>query len=213
MLLIGMLDSPYVRRVAISLQLLPMHFEHRPLSVFRSFEQFRVINPVVKAPTLVCDDGTVLMDSSLILEYAQALAPRSLMPRDLATLKTDLRVIGLGLAACDKSVQLIYEHNLRPAEKQHPPWIERVSAQLLAAFTDLETEVGRRPLAAGAAQMTQAGVTTAIAWRFAQQMLPQVVPAASFPVLASYSAQAESLAAFRAAPHGDGICVPVLERA
>ncbi len=70
MKLIGMLDSPYVRRVAISLQLLDLAFEHQSLSVFRGFDAFRRINPVVKAPTLVCDDGTVLMDSSLILEYA-----------------------------------------------------------------------------------------------------------------------------------------------
>jgi len=40
--LIGMLDSPYVRRVAISLQLLGVRFEHRCLSVFRTFEQFLV---------------------------------------------------------------------------------------------------------------------------------------------------------------------------
>ncbi len=77
-----MLDSPYVRRVAIALQLLGLPFEHRALSVFRTFDQFRAINPVVKAPTLVCDDGTVLMDSSLILDYAETLAaPRSLLPR------------------------------------------------------------------------------------------------------------------------------------
>jgi glutathione S-transferase len=208
MLLIGMLDSPYVRRVAISLQLQGLRFEHRPLSVFRTFEEFRAINPVVKAPTLVCEDGTVLMDSSLILEYTQALAVRSLMPRDPAMLKTDLRVIGLGLAACDKSVQLIYERTLRPPEKQHQPWVDRVSGQMLAAFTDLEAEVGRRPLAVSAAQMTQAGVTTAISWHFAQLMLPQLLPAAQFPVLAAFSAQAETLAAFRAAAHGDGRCVP-----
>jgi glutathione S-transferase len=55
--LIGMLDSPYVRRVAISLQLLGLRFEHRSISVFRTFEQFRQINPVVKAPSLVCADG------------------------------------------------------------------------------------------------------------------------------------------------------------
>jgi glutathione S-transferase len=207
MLLIGMLDSPYVRRVAISLQLQGLGFEHRPLSVFRTFEEFRAINPVVKAPTLVCDDGTVLMDSSVILEYSEALARRCLMPRDPAALKIDLRIIGLGLAACDKSVQLIYERNLRPPEKQHEPWINRVSGQILAAITDLEAEVARRPLAASAAQMTQAGVTTAITWHFAQQMLPQLVPAAQFPVLAAFSAQAESLAAFRAAAHGDGHCV------
>jgi glutathione S-transferase len=213
MRLIGMLDSPYVRRVAISLQLLRIHFEHRPLSVFRAFEEFRAINPVVKAPTLVCDDGAVLMDSSVILAYAQALARRSLMPDDLAALQADLRVIGLALAACDKSVQLIYEHNLRPPEKQHAPWVERVTGQILAAFTELEVEVGRRPLATGAAHLTQAGVTTAVAWHFAQQLLPQVVPAVQFPVLAAFSAQAEDLASFRAAAHGDGICIPVINTA
>lgn len=35
---------------------------------------------MVKAPTLVCDDGTVLMDSTLILQYAEALAGLSLLP-------------------------------------------------------------------------------------------------------------------------------------
>ena len=63
-----MLDSPYVRRVAISLQLLGLPFEHRSVSVFRGFDEFSRINPVVKAPTLVCDDGGVLMDSTLILD-------------------------------------------------------------------------------------------------------------------------------------------------
>ena len=84
MQLVGMLDSPYVRRAAISLRLLGVPFEHRSVSVFSTFEQFREINPVVKAPTLVCDDGTVLMDSTLIIDYAQALSGRSLMPADLA---------------------------------------------------------------------------------------------------------------------------------
>lgn len=69
MKLIGMLDSPYVRRVAITLKRLDIPFEHEALSVFRTFEQFQRINPVVKAPTLICDDGTVLMDSCLIIDY------------------------------------------------------------------------------------------------------------------------------------------------
>ena len=85
MQLIGMLDSPYVRRVAISLQLLGLRFEHHSLSVFSTFAQFQQINPVVKAPTLVCDDGEILMDSTLILDYAEALAApgKSLMPTSL----------------------------------------------------------------------------------------------------------------------------------
>ena len=94
MKLIGMLDSPYVRRVAISLQLLGLRFEHQSLSVFSTFAAFRQINPVVKAPTFLCDDGEVLMDSTLILEYAEALAhPRTLMPSGVKELQHDLRLI------------------------------------------------------------------------------------------------------------------------
>jgi glutathione S-transferase len=212
MRLIGMLDSPYVRRVAISLQLLGLQFEHRPVSVFRAFDEFRAINPVVKAPSLVCDDGTVLMDSSLMLEYAESLAQaqgrRSLMPAQLASRQADLRIIGLGLAACEKSVQLIYERGLRPPEKQHEPWVERVTGQLLAALAGLEAEVARRPLAATVGEITQAGVTTAVSWHFIQAMLPQIVTAARFATLAAFSAPAEALPPFIAAAHGDGTCVP-----
>ena len=67
MQLIGMLDSPYVRRVAIALYYLGLPFDLSSLSVFRYVEEFTQIIPLVKAPTLICDDGEVLMDSSLIL--------------------------------------------------------------------------------------------------------------------------------------------------
>jgi glutathione S-transferase len=210
MLLIGMLDSPYVRRVAISLQLLGLKFEHQSISVFRGFDRFRAINPVVKAPTLVCDDGEVLMDSTLILEYAEALAApgRSLMPREMAGIQAALHDIGLALAACEKSVQIVYERNLRPAEKQHQPWVDRVTGQLLAACDGIEATLIRRPLPVARDTITQAGVSVAVAWHFVQQMLPEIVPAAKYPALSRFSAAAESLPEFLAAPHGDGICTP-----
>jgi glutathione S-transferase len=204
MKLVGMLDSPYVRRVAVSLQLLGLHFEHQSLSVFRTFDEFSRINPVVKAPTLVCDDGEVLMDSTLILQYAEALAaPRSLMPASLPALRHDLRLIGLALAACEKSAQLIYERGLRPPEKHHQPWIDRVSGQLLAACRGLEAEIGRLAPGDPPAGLRQAGISAAVAWQFMQQTLPQVVPAADFPQLVAFSAAAEDLPAFRAAPYGE----------
>ena len=74
MQLIGMLDSPYVRRVAIALHYYKLPFEHRSLSVFRDVDTFTQINPIIKALTLVCDDGEILMDSTLILAYLQKLA-------------------------------------------------------------------------------------------------------------------------------------------
>jgi glutathione S-transferase len=204
MRLIGMLDSPFVRRVAISLQALGLRFEHEPVSVFRGYAAFERINPVVRAPTLVCDDGGVLMDSTLILEYAQALARRTLMPADVPALQHALRAIGLALAACDKTAQIVYERGLRPPEKLHEPWIDRVTAQLRAAYGALEAEVARRPPALAQGAMSQAGISAAVAWYFTQQMLPGFVDAEAHPALVALSAQAEALPEFRAAPYGDG---------
>ena len=208
MRLIGMLDSPYVRRVAISLQLLGVRFEHEPLSVFRTFEQFRQINPVVKAPTLVFDDGQMLMDSSLILQYLEALDGhhRSLMPPDSAARRTALQTIGLALAACDKAVQIVYERNVRPAEKLHQPWLDRVQGQLLTAFDGLESRLARQPMAVSSKAMDQAGVSTAVAWHFTHSGFPDILAARDYPLLREFSRQAELLAEFKAAPHGDGTC-------
>jgi len=199
-----MLDSPYVRRVAISLQLLGLRFEHQSLSVFRTFREFQQINPVVKAPTFLCGDGEVLMDSTLILEYAEALArPRTLMPSDLKVLQHDLRLIALALAACEKSVQIVYERALRPPEKMHAPWVDRVTGQLLAAYGELERELGRQPLDVSSSSIRQAGVTVAVAWEFTQQTIADIVATAQYPRLVSFSAAAEALPEFKVAPHGD----------
>jgi glutathione S-transferase len=206
MKLIGMLDSPYVRRVAVSLQMLGLPFEHQSLSVFSTYEQFKQINPVVKAPTLLADDGTVLMDSTLILQYAEFIAMPAArrtptMPRELLRSQ---HLLGVVLAACDKSVQIVYEHKVRPAEKLHQPWLQRVTEQLVAALDLLETELKQQPLPATSSAMPPAGVMIAVTWHFIQQMMPEVVAAARYPALADYSRQAEALPEFQAAPHGDG---------
>lgn len=207
MQLIGMLDSPYVRRVAVSLQLLGLPFEHRSVSVFRGFAQFQAINPVVKAPTLVCDDGTVLMDSTLILDYAEALAAprRSLMPAGLAERRHALRVLGLALAACEKSVQIVYEHLARPPERLHQPWLDRVTGQLRAACGALEAELAQRPLPTTSTTMDQAGLSSAVVWQFIRQATPEAAPADAYPLLQAYSARVEQLPEFAAAPHGEGV--------
>jgi glutathione S-transferase len=206
MKLIGMLDSPYVRRVAVSLQLLGVKFEHQSLSVFSTYDQFSRINPVVKAPTLVDEEGAALMDSTLILQYAESIARPS--SRRTPTMPTELwrsqRLLGLALAACDKAVQLVYERKLRPAEKLHQPWADRVVQQLRAALEVLEAEQKQQPLEVSSDTIPPPGVMMAITWHFIQQMLPDVAAPADYPALASYSEQAEALPEFRAAPHGDG---------
>lgn len=199
MQLIGMLDSPYVRRVAISMRLMGIPFTHRAVSVFRHLAEFQAINPVVKAPTLILDDGSTLMDSTLILDYLDSLHPeRSLMPKTLPQRQRTLRLLGLTLAAMEKSVQLAYEQNLRPEDKRYLPWQERISAQLLAAYGLLEKELTIEALSS--TPLDQAGISIAVAWRFSRELLPQQLVWDDFPLLQQWSTQAEALPAFVATP-------------
>jgi glutathione S-transferase len=195
MQLIGMLDSPYVRRVAVSLKVLGIPFDLDQVSVFRHFDKFAGLNPVVKAPTLITDDGVVLMESSLILEHVAELAPRRLMPADRAHHEKALRLVGLALAACEKTVSIIYECNQRPAEKQHQPWLDRVGGQLLAAYRALEQEAS--PDWFTGEELMQPQITTAVAWRFSQHTVRELVSAGDFPRLSVLSERAEKLSFFR----------------
>ena len=211
--LIGMLDSPYVRRVAIALCHYNLPFEHRPLSVFRDVDAFRQINPIVKAPTFVCDNGAILMDSTLILTYLQKVvdvqngnpdAHIHLMPTSITQYQKALYLIGLGLNACDKSVQIVYERELRPEEKQHQPWFERVQSQLLAAYDLIEKEMSNREGWLVENQMTHADIAIAVAWQFTQYMISDVVPIDRYPAISALSATAEALPAFKASPLAPG---------
>ncbi|MES2626847.1 MAG: glutathione S-transferase [Pseudomonadota bacterium] len=207
MKLIGMLDSPYVRRTAITLRCLDIPFEHQALSVFSTFKEFKELNPVVKAPTLILDSGEVLMDSTLIIDYAEScLAGRSLLPTDRQERMVALQCISHALVAADKSVQLIYERNLRPVEKQHDPWLERVTTQLLAACDGLETILRQNPLVTQSGKLSQAAITSAVAWQFINSMLPALVTAAAHPQLYKLSGVAENLPEFIAFPPiGSGV--------
>ncbi|SDG94534.1 Glutathione S-transferase [Paraburkholderia steynii] len=204
MQLIGMMDSPYVRRVAISLAVLGLPFEHESVSVFRHFDTFAKINPVVKAPTFIADDGTLLIDSSLILDYLDHLSPpdRRLIPAAPGERLKALSLIGFALAACEKTMQNVYELNLRPAERQHQPWIDRVQTQLFAAYDRLETAITGREgngwLLGN--RLMQPDITLAVTWRFQQFMLPDLVDPARYPALAEFSKRAEALPEFVATP-------------
>ena len=198
MILIGMLDSPYVRRVAIGMKVLGLEHEHRSLSVFSDFDKVQNINPAVKVPTLVTDDGQVLMESSLILAYLEELvahAPRIRPEPGPARLRS-LCQTSYALAACDKAVQIVYERRLRPQEKQHQPWLDRVQLQLHGAWAQLEASLREEAPDC----LSIAGITIAVAWSFAQQMVPDVMAASDYPSVAALTALAERQPVFLTTP-------------
>jgi glutathione S-transferase len=183
---------------------LGLPFEHQSVSVFRHFDAFARINPVVKAPTFIADDGTLLIDSTLILDYLDQIIPpdRRLMPAVPSERLKALSLLGFALAACEKAMQNVYELNLRPAERQHQPWIERVQTQLFAAYDQLEHAIEGRDGNGWlfGDRLMQPDITLAVVWRFQQFLLPGVVDPARYPALAAFSARAEALPEFVAAP-------------
>lgn len=199
--LIGYMDSPYVRRVAITAQFLGIPYDHRELSVFRDYDELRKINPQVKVPTVVCDDGQILMDSTLIIDYLVSRSgSEALMPSDEAHYISALNIIGTALVVMEKAVQLVYELKHRPEELRFQGWIERVTQQMNAALEMLESAVGVGAEWLFGDEPMQADINVAIAWRFTQLHFPDLAVAKNYPGLVEFSSRAEALAEFKACP-------------
>jgi glutathione S-transferase len=165
---------------------------------------FSKFNPLLKAPTLVTDDGAALMDSNVILDYLAGVDPRvaaltlSNAPQRVAV----LRATGLALTVMEKAVQRHYERALRPAEKRHEPWIDRITGQLIAGLSALDAELPGSGWIGG--EMGLADITVACAFGFTRAVLADVVVGSRYPNFGAFSARAETLPAFRAVPPEDG---------
>jgi len=200
MILIGMFDSPFVRRVAVSLNLLDLPFEHRNWSVGKDFELIRQFNPLGRVPTLVQPDGEALIDSSAILDFLDEIAgaDRALLPRSGRARRDALRIVAIALGAAEKGVLQLYETAFRPEEKRHEPWLERCRAQVHSGLTELDRLAQVRAgewLIGG--RLTQADVTSSCVFTFLCDALELRQAPAMYPALGALSARCELLPAFR----------------
>ncbi|MGX1743917.1 glutathione S-transferase family protein [Bosea sp. NPDC055353] len=198
MLLVGMLDSPYVRRAAITGTLLEVPFEHRSVSVFRHMAEFRAINPLIKAPTLVTDDGIAISESLLIIQHFEDVAGRSLRPLEGVARRRDLALTGIGIVAADKAVSIEYERK-RPEAQRYAPWQERIVAQLHVALDLLDTAAKEGELTAGP-ELLPSDIAAAIAWGFCRFVIPEFVPEERWPALSEQARACEALDVFKAWP-------------
>ena len=136
MILVGQYDSPYVRRVAVSLRVLGFEYRHDTRSVFADFDDMRRVNPLGRIPSLVLDSGETLIDSAAILDWLdEEVGPeRALLPRSGAGRRRALRLIALATGAIDKAGAATYERVIRPAAYRFPDWIKRCRTQAAGAI-------------------------------------------------------------------------------
>ena len=205
MILIGQYDSPYVRRVAASLNVLGLPFERNGLSVFSDADVMRTINPLGRVPSLVLDDGEVLVDSAAILDHLDEVVGRgkALMPASGGERRHALQIVAIATGAIDKTVAIGYEHLLRPPETIHQPWIDRNIVQLTTALRSLE-ELAPKDGWFGGGRLMQPDITVAAALGYIRFRTNFVGPLPELPKLARLSKDAEALSAFSQ-------CLPSIE--
>lgn len=202
MILIGQYDSPFVRRVGIALTLYGMEFEHRPWSSFGDADRLRAFNPLTRVPTLVLDDGFVLTDSHMILDYLDGLVDQPLFPRMEPARHRVLKIAALGCGLADKAVSLFYERAMHATIS--PSFDARCRTQIGAVLAALEADLASRRISEPDTgpywfgPLSHADIAVGCAWRFVTEAHPGLIDPASLPHLHRLSVVLEALPAFQA---------------
>ena len=182
MILVGQYDSPFVRRVAISLRVLGFAYRHDTRSVFGDFDAMRGVNPLGRIPSLILD----WLD--------QAVGPqRALLAPFGPQRRRSLRLIALACGAIEKAGAAAYERLIRPAAYRWPEWIARCHTQAAGAVATLAAEDWPATDRLGQAEITAACMT-----RYMQMAVPELVPPSRYPSLDSLSARCEARPEFAA---------------
>lgn len=198
MILIGQYDSPFVRRVGIALTLYGMNYEQWPWSSFGDADRIRAYNPLTRVPTMLLDDGTVLTDSHIILDYLDGLMPERerLFPVAQPARHQALQIAALATGIGDKAVSLFYERFLHA--ETSTLWVERCVRQIVTTLGVLEKErAGRNGEYWLGDRIGHADIATGAVLRFLGEAHPGVVRLSDYPALSAFAARLEALPVFR----------------
>ncbi len=199
MILIGQFDSPFTRRVAIAMRLYGMVFEHRPWSVFGDAEKIAAYNPLMRVPTLVMDDGEVVIESHAILDALDQLAgsAKAMMPASGADRRHAHKICALSTGLCDKAVSLVYETAIH--NRATPAWVERCLSQIAGVLSELErSRASRTSQWWFGASIGHADIAVGAALRFLGDAHAGLFDLAEgWPLLAAHAASCEALAPFQ----------------
>jgi len=195
--LVGMLDSPFVRRVAIALDLYGLSYENLPLRTVGDAAEFARYSPLKRAPTLVLADGATLVDSHMILAHLDELVPpaRCLTPSDAAARLACRQVVGVAAGIADKAVSAFYERNFHTPEQRNARLLERNRGQLVDSLAWLEARAPEQWLLGS--DLCHADIMVGAGLRFAGDALPDWLDLKPVPRVAGWLERLEALPVFR----------------
>lgn len=134
--------SPYARKARIALMEKGIAFETVVENPWLPETQVPNANPLGKVPALILDDGTVVHDSKVIIEYLETLgAPPDLIPHAPALRVAHKQIEATADGICD-AVVLIALEGARAPGMQSADWIERQRRKIVAATHELSGLLG-----------------------------------------------------------------------
>jgi glutathione S-transferase len=191
MILVGQFDSPFVRRVAVTLNHYHMPYTRNPLSVFRNVAEMQKINPLVRVPALILEDGETLIDSSAIIDYLDEKAgpARALTPAHGPERRKVLQPVAIATGTSEKAVALFFERLFHSDKHINRDFEKRMQSQIEASLARLESDCGTPWF--HDAHMSQADVSIGCMLGHLKMRVPEAFPANKYRKLHALSQHCE----------------------
>ncbi|MBI2720460.1 MAG: glutathione S-transferase N-terminal domain-containing protein [Rhizobiales bacterium] len=191
MILVGQYDSPFVRRVAVTLHHYHMPFTRDTKSVFGDAKAMQKINPLIRVPSLILEGGETLVDSAAIIDCLDEMAgpARALTPAHGPERRKVLQAVAIATGAMDKAVQIFLERHFHPGKMLSREWESRCLKQLAGALDHLERGCGAPWFIDS--QMSQADVTIGCLIGYLKLRVADAFPANRYPRIHSLAVHCE----------------------
>ncbi len=187
MKLLGSPASAYARKVRIVLEEKHIAYDYVVDRPTRPESKVKDFNPLGQIPVLVCDDGSAVYDSSVIVEYVDGLSAASrLIPEAFADRIAVKRWEALGDGIVDATVALLLDGRREEDKRQGAEFQARQNGKITRGLAAMERDLGANEFCHGGA-FTLADIACGVALGYLDQAHAKMDWRKGHPTLARLS--------------------------
>jgi glutathione S-transferase len=201
MKILGAGGSPYARKVRIVAEEKQIPYDSITASPSDPASGVQAANPLGKIPVLVCDDGSAVYDSPVIVEYLDGLgANPKLIPETFADRIQVKRWEALGDGIADATVVIVHDQRLPAAEQRGEMLYTKQKRKIDAGLATMEKDLGSRQFCYGTS-FTLADIACGVALGYLDQTLPKFDWRTTHPNLCQLAERLAAREAFSKTKH------------
>lgn len=165
--------STYCKKVLYALYEKNIEFESEPVNLMdpTSNAQYREIYPMGKIPLLVLDDGHIIPESSIIIEYLDSISGPALIPNDPQAARRTRFKDRMFDNYLNNNVGLLFFQSMKPEDQRDQERIDTARRQIGVMYQFMEQEFASQPFANGD-QFLMSDCAAAAALGYAEQLAP-----------------------------------------